>query len=182
MYNVFHFFTRHLRSLSVCICLCSLLTIMTSGCQPSPQYHSYQQVGPSWENKDTLSFLLPHSLTLPGTYSLEIDIRHTIRYPYRDIWLALSRPAQPDLPADTFHLYLSDEEGNWKGNGKTLIQYVQTVGTIRLQEADSILQLTHLMKENPLEEVSDIGICLLPLTGSIDTQKDEKQDGESPQG
>lgn len=181
MYNVFHFFTRHLRSLSVCICLWSLLAIMTSGCQPSPQYHSYQQVGPSWENKDTLSFQLPHSLSLPGTYSLEIDIRHTVRYPFRDIWLALNRPAQPDLPADTFHLYLSDEEGSWKGNGKTLIQYVQTVGTIRLQEADSILQLTHLMKENPLEEVSDIGIRLLPLTGGIDTQKDKKQDGESPQ-
>lgn len=99
---------------------------MLGACQPNTTYYMYQPVSSKgWNRTDTLIFNLPDSLTF-GTYKLGIGIRHTGKYPYRDLWLELSQ-LTPDEKAegkwkekkDTLHLYLANKQGNWMGSGTT---------------------------------------------------------------
>lgn len=101
--------------------------IILGACQQTTTYYRYQPISShGWTRTDTLYFNLPDSLR-PTTYELEIGIRHTGKYPYRDLWLELTQLV-PDKEGesnnwkekkDTFHLYLANEKGNWIGSGTT---------------------------------------------------------------
>ena len=144
------------------------------GCQSNIQFHSFQSVKKEWDKKDTVTFYLDTTLT-NRTYRMEIEIRHTERYPFRDLWLCIHRPTAASHSTDTIHLQLATPEGKWIGNGKNFLQYTSPSETIYLQPHDSILQITHLMQKNPLEGIRDIGIKLhFPVPGSINTEKDKK--------
>lgn len=158
--------TRFLFALVVCMGL-------LPGCHPERcyQYCSVPTVG--WNRADTLIYRLPdgfagHRLTV------EMDVRHTETYPYRDLWLALIHSPASKARHDIVHLQLADERGNWNGKGYSgcLYQYSQQVGTVVCHPSDSILRIVHLMKNDELPGLADVGVRL-SLSGSVDSQKDE---------
>jgi gliding motility-associated lipoprotein GldH len=102
-----------------------------------------------WHKNDTLLFSLDSAI-IHHTYQLQLGIRHKDSYPYRDLWLTINQ--------DTVHLYLADTIGYWKGNG--IGDMRQSTHLIAISSQDSIqeIQIKHIMQDNPLTGIHDIGI------------------------
>ena len=161
-----------------------------AACHTDTVYHVYHPVSENgWSKQDTLTYTLSDSLKT-GCYQLEVDIRHTEAYPYRDIWLELAferrKPQQqlavtseledsldmnePDIPTDsmmwvrdTLHFYLADEQGRWLKGGTigSLYQFSAPARPFCLNEKDGkTFRIIHIMKDNPLQGIHDIGLRL----------------------
>lgn len=133
--------------------------IITISCTTRTVYHHYNSIdGETWNKTDTASFILPDSMK-EGEYNIIIGIRHTAYYPYRDLWLSLILPDKET--ADTVHLYLANDRGNWNGNGTASGYYQYEADGPAFNYAnqkDSIIKLSHIMKESYLPYISDVGI------------------------
>ena len=121
-------YTCHFLNISSLLKYCMAVFLLTTlyACQPSTVYYSYEVVpAEGWRKCDTLNFILPDTLT-PKTYHMEIGLRHSGKYPYRDIWLELtqyipseSKPKEWKERKDTIHIYLANEKGKWNSTGTT---------------------------------------------------------------
>lgn len=133
--------------------LAVLLSAILYACQQSTVYYTYHDIPTEgWAKNDTLSFLLPDTLT-PGTYNLEIGIRHSGKYAYRDMWLELTQYVPSAYVAsdwvahrDTIHLYLANEKGNWEGAGTTggYFQLITKVGMLTVYPHSVEQEVVHL--------------------------------------
>lgn len=129
-----------------------------AGCQNHTIYHLYQPVDKTgWRKDDTIHYTFP-SPESSATKHIEIGIRHKDSYIYRDIWLCILQKEQ----VDTIHLYLANENGNWKGNGIGEMRLFTEELPVSIHPKDSIhaIQITHIMEEDTLKGIHDIGICI----------------------
>lgn len=127
-------------------CLGFFLFFFVYACQNDTVYYTYNPVpDQGWKREDTLHFCIPDTLK-SGIYNLEVGVRHSVKYPYRDLWLELTQYIPGDSPddgwekkKDTIHLYLANDKGNWNGTGTTggHFQLISPAGTFTLH-ADSI--------------------------------------------
>ncbi len=135
---------------SVLLCLSTILLPLLYSCHQEAVYDSYQSLpNNEWKKEDTLRFVLPEHLEAV-TYKLEIGIRHTCAYRYRDLWLELTQyvPEEGKEAAnwkekkDTLHLYLADKKGNWLGKGSTssFYQLLVACDSLHLPGTTSCLQ------------------------------------------
>lgn len=143
-----------------------LLVALFASCGRDTVYHSYRPVSnDGWQREDTLLFALPSSIP-GGDYDVEIGLRHHEDYPYRDLWLAYGFASDVSKSlADSVQLTLAYESGNWHGNGAAgLYQYSSlSPRPIHLMDerTDSVLRIVHLMKDEPLKGICDVGIRLI---------------------
>lgn len=168
------FFCRLCCRVWIGLFLCFLIA-----CHTDTKYHVYQSVPGKngWLKQDSLTFNLPSSISA-GEYRMEIGVRNTGGYPYRDIWLSVTR-MEGLLPAqtDTVHIYLADENGHWGHENAIGGLYQQTFicekPIVLLNDSvECCFRITHLMRKNPLPGVSDVGIRLF-FAGRIDTEKNK---------
>lgn len=140
-----------------------------TSCRDATVYHVYQVIPEDvgWKRGDSLAFHLPPGLS-PASYVLEIGVRNTDMYPFRDLWLSVTRTSNDSVPcvADTLHLYLADEKGRWKKAGSAGGYYqnafVCEKPFVVVSDSSAIcLRVTHIMRENPLPGISDVGVRLL---------------------
>ena len=132
--------------------------MVITSCNGNIVYHRYMTTNQEgWNCKDTLIFRLD-SLKA-GNYNTYIGIRHTESYPYRDLWLSVS--TMNGGKNDTLHIYLANDRGNWNSNGSTggFYQY-ETNGPLLhyINKTDSVIKITHVMRDNPLKYITDIGL------------------------
>ena len=150
---------KHKRPIIVLFCLVWIIC----ACQENTRYHSYQSIKRTgWGRMDTISFHLPPRIP-DGEYDMQIGIRFSEKYPYRDIWLGISYANDSlIISKDTLHLYLATENGEWAGNGfGGLIQYTyQHPHPFLTQDSErkSRIFINHLMNDSILKEVYDIGV------------------------
>ncbi len=152
-----------------CLIILFLLSCLSS-CDEATVYHKYQAIpdNAGWHREDSLFFYFPQNL-LPMEYALEIGVRNTCMYPYKDIWLAVTEVKGDSVwesTTDTLHLYLTDEEGRWNREGSVGGYYQSTFVCDRplVVAADSVgrgMCVVHIMRDNPLQGISDVGIRLL---------------------
>lgn len=170
-----------------------LPTLLTGGlaaCHTDTVYHVYHPVSVNgWSKQDTLIYTLPDSLK-EGCYQLEMNVRHTEAYPYRDIWIEMAveqeKPQQTHTKQteaedsleinvfeastdsmtwvrDTLHFYLADNKGRWIKGGTigSLYQFSAPAQSFCLNGKNGkTLRIIHIMKDNPLPGIHDIGIRL----------------------
>lgn len=136
-----------------------LLCVITMSCTTKTVYHHYNIIdGGNWSKTDTAYFVLPDSMA-EGEYNTNIGVRHTVNYPYRDLWLSVKYPYK-NVP-DTIHLYLANERGNWNGSGTASGYYqFETDGPTFYYSghSDSVIKVCHIMKDLNLSSITDIGI------------------------
>ena len=138
-------------------------------CQNNIIYHSYTPVPlDGWNKSDALVDTLPNSIPA-GNYEAEIGIRYQESYPYRDIWLVFSHNTEHTFTyfTDTLQLFLVDEAGNKTGNGlcglyQCNLPYKAFI-PIRTEGSTRTFRIVHIMRDNPLTGISDIGIQLRKL-------------------
>lgn len=129
-----------------------LAALLAVSCQENTLYHSYRPVGKAgWDKADTLVYPLPEALPV-RPYGYRIGIRHKDSYPYRDLWL--------EVNGDTVHLYLTDSTGNWKGQGFGEMRQLDVAIRPAIPQEDSIreFRIRHIMRDNPLTGIHDIGL------------------------
>lgn len=160
--------------------LLSVVVCLLSACHTNTRYHVYHSVpgGENWQKTDTVVFELPPEVPA-GTYQMEVGIRHTGAYPYRDIWLSVTRVDGDFVPSntDTLHVYLADEKGQWSHEGAVggLYQAAYVWSKPVVLTTDSVgrsFRIVHLMRKNPLPGISDVGIRLF-LPGRVNAEKDK---------
>ena len=145
-----------------------ILSCVMFSCTHGVVVHSYTHVPQQWKTHDTLTISLPDSLPA-GAYSMRLETRNTVRYAYRDLWLLMytsyENEATTITSADTLHLYLTDERGNWQ-NPNTIGAHYQAEHPLQksliVNENSSHyrLQFRQMMNDSILYGLTDIGICL----------------------
>ncbi len=147
--------------LKFCITFVSFLCLYA--CQTDTVYYTYQPIPvDGWSKTDTLHYYLPDTLS-SGNYQLEVGIRHSGKYPYRDIWLELTQYVPNATTTnewierkDTIHIYLANENGNWNGTGTTggHFQLLSPIGDITIAdqhtsaEKDELEVTEKMMQDN----------------------------------
>lgn len=133
--------------------------LIMASCTNNTAYHHYIPIKTElWCKTDTLYFTLPDSMP-SGYYNSRIGIRHTVDYPYRDLWLSVHFPGNEK--ADTVHLYLVNERGNWNSNGTAsgYYQYETDCTNFHYEHsADSVIKVSHIMEDFYLKAITDVGI------------------------
>ena len=146
-----------------------LLSVLlaTSCIKQNTAYHNFQSVPSNmeWSKRDTLFFqpIFTDSLT---PYQLFIEVRHTDRYRYQDLWAEISHNLADSnvWQKDTLRFMLCNPQGEWAGTGNATNLYVYThrYGTITPKHTGvRKVYITSLMKDSVLRNISDIGINLI---------------------
>lgn len=133
-----------------------LILLLLTSCQRNTLYHSYQPVNSmGWHKNDTMIYSL-NSPIASQNLMLEIGLRHTDAYPYRDLWLNVNQ--------DTVHIYLTDSVGHWKGKGiGELRSLIQTVSFSHQKDSIKDIRITHIMTDKTLIGIHDIGIRIAKM-------------------
>lgn len=128
-------------------------------------FHQYCAVGGCWVSSDTLTF----------TYSaregeerllcnFDIEVRSNSDYRYKELFLRVERLSklQRDTVVDTLLCELFDDKGYRKGSAAGILQQTGfTVDTLEVLPDDTLtIKISHLMDDECLQGVSDVGVRL----------------------
>lgn len=133
------------------------LPLFLTACYNQTLYHSYQPVNKTgWYQNDTILFTLKQPVAVNSIHEYIIGIRHKDSYQFRDLWLKINQ--------DTIHLYLANKNGSWFGHGIGEIKQITFPFTLKSTN-DSIIdiRIVHIMQQNPLLNLQDIGISIEKL-------------------
>ncbi|MBD5276340.1 MAG: gliding motility lipoprotein GldH [Bacteroides sp.] len=123
-------------------------------------FSAFRSVSPGgWRFTDTLCIpmhLMTDTAAVRG--DVAVTVRHSVEYPYSNLWLELL------LPADTAaaNVELADVFGSWHGSGMGLT-YERTDTVLRgvvLSPADTI-RIHHLMRVDTVPGIEQIGIFFI---------------------
>lgn len=138
--------------------------VLTTSCIRHTIYHHYESVSllHGWRSTDTLNYNIQLKDSMKPI-NLSLEIRHTDRYPYQDLWLQVTHNLTDSTvwEKDTLHLTLCNAKGNWNGTGgaTNLYVYNQPIETLIPQNSGKReLRISSLMSDSVLNNISDIGI------------------------
>ncbi len=111
-----------------------------------------------WAYNDTLSFNADIDSVATGT--LQIAVRHTNDYPYRNLYVEVTIPeADGSLLRDTVDLRLSDVYGNWLGSGLgTSFQCAGTIDRKVTLRRGAHITVRHVMRPDPVTDIEQVGL------------------------
>lgn len=138
-----------------------LALMALASCTSDTLMHSYLPIpGRNWERRDTLRFSLPEAQEDFDGW-LYVGLRLGSQFPYREVYLRVDRHLHnPDVTlSDTVRYNLSDEDGRLTKQGGSLLQFEDYALPIHLKaEQTGEVVITHLMRQETLPHVSDVGI------------------------
>ena len=146
-----------MKYISIIVVVCVLIS-----CLDIPFYSEFKTVDPNgWNSADTLNF----NLKIPDSskrFDSYIDISHTGSYPFSNIYLFIDI-TYPNSKhrVDTLECVLADNRGSWYGSGlgdmvNHRVEYLNDIGLPL--SGDYEVSITHGMRREPLEEITDLGL------------------------
>lgn len=140
--------------------MCMAATVVAS-CTTNTVYDSYAHTPlAGWEKNDTLTFEIK-PLVAGGEYSEHIGLRMTNAFPFTSISLIVEQHIYPrdKVLTDTIKCAITDQRGNFLGDGVSSYQYMFPLKEITLSRGDSVhVSIRHNMKREILPGVSDVGL------------------------
>lgn len=125
---------------------------MAAACVPSDGFNAGDYVmlpQEGWPYGDTVS--------LNANAGASLALRHSDRYPYRNLWLELTQTVDSAVTLrDTVNVELCDIHGQWhgKGFGDTRQLVVRTPHKLN----DGTVAVRHIMRVDTLKGIEQIGI------------------------
>lgn len=114
-----------------------------------------------WDNKEKITF----SVTIPDTsksFSLYIDIRNDVNYPFANIFMFLdTRFPDGKIARDTVECQLADYDGRWLGKGAGSIKYNRFLfqkGVRFRQKGQYSFSFEQAMRISDLYGIRDVGL------------------------
>ena len=171
---------RKKHRLLLLIFACLTVALVFGSCNRKAVYSHYVHLpmdGWGWERTDTLFFDVS-CIDSDGDYVLEIGLRCTIDYPFKELALVVTTELlhRNIWSRDTLNFQIADDGGNYLGDGVNLMQYVETLPQITLAKDDTLrVAIHHVMKRESLLGIAEVGLNLRPLqvASRIDTEGDE---------
>ena len=111
--------------------------------------------------------LKAHITNINKPYHVYLNLRHTPDYPYSNVFILLHQLA-PDGTDTTerFELTLAEPDGRWLGKGNGSVYTHQHLIKEAVHFPDTghyVFTLEQNMRENPLPEITDVGIRIEPV-------------------
>ena len=138
--------------------------LMVSACNSDCIISKNIAIDKAWDKNDSIDFNFEINNSL-ANFSFYINIRHSIKYPYRNLYFFVSTEF-PDgnISNDTIECVLADIRGKWYGNGFGDIKENKIL--IREDLKFPITGLYRMifvqaMREDELTGISDIGIQII---------------------
>ena len=140
------------------------MLLSAAGCHAPRGYHAFQSLPTDgWKRGDTLLFTLPRQ-TEPQHYHARIEVRHTGDFPYRSLWLVVSRNTVDSLTfrTDTIECVLTDPNGHFDGDGiNNLYQKSFPLPDLTLPAGFTpTVKIAHHLQDRYLTGITDVGIRL----------------------
>ena len=148
-----------MRFITILLIVCGL-----TSCFDMPHYSESLAVDSSgWSSSDTIKFDLSISDSTQR-FNSHIDLSHTRNYPFSNLYLFIDI-TYPNSKhrVDTLECVLSDNRGRWYGSGlgemvNHRIDYFNDIAFPLT--GDYEIAITHGMRSEPLEEITDLGLRL----------------------
>lgn len=141
-----------------------LLVVLLTACNEKKVYDTFHHTPlAGWEKNDTLSFDVP-GLKQGGNYLSALSLRINNAYPFMGLTLIVEQTVYPShvVYTDTLDCELIGKNGVAKGKGISYYQYSFDVGTVNLQQGDSLhVNVRHDMKREILPGISNVGLSLV---------------------
>jgi gliding motility-associated lipoprotein GldH len=145
----------------------TLLLVFLTSCRQTALYERLTNIpGAKWQR----SFVPSYDFTISDTskdYRLYVVIRHTNRYPYRNLWLKIGlQYPQDSLKEQQFELPLAASD-KWLGVGMDDVYERRVLllpHPVKFNRSGTIhFTLQHTMRLDPLPEVMQAGIRVEPV-------------------
>lgn len=141
------------------VLLLALSSLMLIACQKEAVYTHFESLPGTWSADSTLVFhpVLSDSV---NEYQVLINIRHTDRYPYQNLWLFVD--LQRDsilLRRDTIEAQMANERGEWQGQG--ISQYALTLLYLEgqtLTQGEYTVSIQQGMRTEKLPGITEVGV------------------------
>jgi len=149
-----------LYSVSVAVCILSVITVLFSSCKNDIVYSRFVPVSSEkWSIDSVASFEYAITDAAPD-YRMLIYVRHTERYPYQNMWLFVG----DSLHRDTIEFYLADDRGQWLGNKHHGFIEMPVLLEENYHFADTgtyYMSIQHGMRDSVLRGITDIGLEII---------------------
>ena len=136
------------------LCFCS--------CEQKHLYNNFKAVNiKAWKSNDTLHF--PISTDTSGkNYQYAISVRYDKEYEFSNLWLKLKIKSSNIDTAFRFEipLFMKDGKPYGKCSGSLCTQTMPLKTNLPLLKGNIELSITQLMRKDPLDGISDIGIIV----------------------
>lgn len=151
-----------MRSTSFAILLIAgMMTVLVS-CNTNRFFRETHRIPDgSWNSRDKVAF----SVNIPDTskrYSLYIDIRNDVNYPFANIFMFLdTRFPDGRIARDTVECQLADYDGRWLGTGSGSIKYNRFLfhrEVIFRQKGYYTFTFEQAMRTSELKGIRDVGL------------------------
>ena len=136
-----------------------------AGCQQGVVFTEFKNIDlPGWSEDSVLVFegMMEDSV---GDYEIQINIRHTDRYPYQNLWLFVEVAQDSiELRRDTIEAMMANARGEWYGAGfsrYTLpLQYFEQIS---LKQGPYQVSIQQGMREEELRGINEVGLKVVRL-------------------
>ncbi|POY39129.1 gliding motility lipoprotein GldH [Solitalea longa] len=141
------------------------ITLFLFSCTDSSVYNNTLTIAPKgWFSNDKAVYDV--KLDQTGTYSIYLNLRHTDDYKYSNIFFRMyvKNPDGKHQTVRIIEVKLAEKDGRWlgSGSGKLVARKVFLTDGIKFSQAGSYrIELEQYMRDDPLKEISDVGIELI---------------------
>lgn len=135
--------------------------MLLAACTGEVAYHHYETVAEEgWDKEDTL-ILKTDTLYQTATYSVEVNLRTTAAYPYKEVVMMVEEKLLPNKAKRVFPVTLQVATDEGLRNGEKLLYYEleKQLALQQLSQGDSLqFRIYHKMRRQTLPGIKDVGI------------------------
>ncbi|MBO5586434.1 MAG: gliding motility lipoprotein GldH [Prevotella sp.] len=140
---------------------------MLTACTNEVAYHHYESVAEEgWDKEDTLLFKTD-TLYHTASYSIEVNLRTTSDYPYKQVMLMVEERVLPNKAKRIFPvtLQIASDEGEREGEKLQYYELEKQLALQQLSQGDSLqFRVYHKMRRLSLPGIKDVGIKIRKST------------------
>ncbi|MCO4292954.1 gliding motility lipoprotein GldH [Solitalea sp. MAHUQ-68] len=141
------------------------IALFLFSCTDNSVYNNTLTIEPKgWLSNDKAVYDV--KLDQAGTYSIYLNLRHTDDYKYSNIFFRMyvKNPDGKNQTTRIIEVKLAEKDGKWigSGSGKLVARKVFLTDGFKFAKPGTYrIELEQYMRDDPLKEISDIGIELI---------------------
>lgn len=146
--------------------LLTLLTVFFS-CNTKDVYHTFNHIPERGWDKRVIERFFPVIEDTVSLYDIDVSLRYTNNYNYRNLWLFISGKAETGEEfTDTLNCILADEYGKWLGSGwgASYQQVVPYKTNFRFpRKGKYSFSVQQGMRDDVIPGITEVGLKITPI-------------------
>jgi len=141
----------------------TLLSLLTIACSDRhDDFGHFARIGSDgWAYGDTVAIDVTGLDSVPRPRRLQLGVRHSNDYEYRNVILEITYPDGNKLHRDTIDMELADIYGSWLGSGiGPTYQHATTVCPTAISADSFRITVRHVMRVDTLRGIEQVGIIV----------------------